>query len=78
MTQKYLKLEIEIQVSSTYFQVVRIEKQIRPFIFLEKLQGSTILFRDLLTFSWYQKDHKKYVFKWKSELVNLSTKAVTK
>ena len=36
--------------SFKYFRVIRIEKQIRPFVFWGSY-GSTILFRDILTFS---------------------------
>jgi hypothetical protein len=35
MTRKYLKLEIKIQVSSTYFRIIRIEKQFFFFFFWE-------------------------------------------
>ena len=37
-TWKYSRLEFQFQVSSMYFQVVRIEEQIHPFVFWEKLQ----------------------------------------
>ena len=66
MTWKYMNLEIEIQVSNKfkfqinpsfkYFWVIRIEKQIFPFVW--RNNGSTILFRDLLTF-------RKHLILWK-------------
>jgi hypothetical protein len=43
---------LELRDSSfKYFRTVRIEKQIRPLVF-GRSYGSTILFRDLLTFTY--------------------------
>ena len=47
-TQKYLKLELDkfkIQVSSTYFQVIRIENQICPFVFWKKFRHDNFIWR---------------------------------
>ena len=62
--RKYLKHESRSS-SFKYFRTVKIEKQIHPFVF-GRSYGSTILFRDLLTFSIHFKGlaWEKQFYNW--------------